>query len=183
MEEVELKDAVVLVYANKQDMPEALGVQDVADSLGLTSMRGRVWYIQACSATTGEGITEGVLATKTHWPFDAPCGDGCGADDGPGGPYARAVVLVRHPLSSLPSLFHYEQSAQSSAHNAEGQRRAWAALERGLEKYLVTLTKRRDALEQTASLAKENKELRGLVRQCLGADVNDALLVQPSALL
>ena len=61
--------------------------------------------------------------------------------------------------------------------------RAWAALERGLEKYLVTLTKRRDALEQTASLAKENKELRGLVRQCLGADVNDALLVQPSALL
>jgi dynein regulatory complex protein 1 len=61
--------------------------------------------------------------------------------------------------------------------------RAWSALERGLEKYLATLTKRKDAMEQTASLAKQNEELRGLLRQYLGADVNDELIVPPSALL
>ena len=53
----------------------------------------------------------------------------------------------------------------------------------GLVQYLDTLTKRKDALEQTAALAKQNEELRGLLRQYLGADVNDALLVPPSALL
>jgi dynein regulatory complex protein 1 len=61
--------------------------------------------------------------------------------------------------------------------------RAWSALERGLEKYVATLTKRKDAMEQTASLAKQNEELRGLLRQYLGADVNDELIVPPSALL
>jgi GTPase SAR1 family protein len=66
MEEVELKDAVVLVYANKQDMPEALGVQEVADALELTNVRSHTWYIQACSAQSGEGVKEGLdwLATK-----------------------------------------------------------------------------------------------------------------------
>ena len=60
MEEEQLKDAIVLVYANKQDMPEAKGVQEVADALELTSIQGRVWYIQACSASSGDGIREGL---------------------------------------------------------------------------------------------------------------------------
>ena len=70
MSEEQLKDAVLLVYANKQDMPEAKSVQDVADALELTSMTGRVWYIQACSASSGDGIRDGLdwlagkLATK-----------------------------------------------------------------------------------------------------------------------
>ena len=41
-------------------MPEAKGVQEVADALGLTEIKGRVWYIQACSASTGEGIRDGL---------------------------------------------------------------------------------------------------------------------------
>ena len=70
MEEEQLKDAILLVYANKQDMPEAKGVQEVADALALTSIPGRLWYIQACSANSGDGIREGLdwlagkLATK-----------------------------------------------------------------------------------------------------------------------
>ena len=44
--------------------------------------------------------------------------------------------------------------------------------------YLETLTKRKDALEQTAALAKQNEELRGLLRQYLGADVNDGSIVR-----
>jgi len=60
MEEDQLKDAILLVYANKQDMPEAKGVQDVADALELTSIRDRTWYIQAASAASGDGIRDGL---------------------------------------------------------------------------------------------------------------------------
>ena len=47
-------------------MTEAKSVQEVADALELTSMEKRVWYIQACSASTGEGIRDGLdwLAAK-----------------------------------------------------------------------------------------------------------------------
>lgn len=66
MQEAELKDALLLVYANKQDLPQALSVQEVAEALELSSIPGRVWYIQACSATSGDGISDGLewLATK-----------------------------------------------------------------------------------------------------------------------
>ena len=66
MDEAQLKDAVLLVYANKQDMPEAKGVQEVADALELTTVKNRVWYIQACSASSGDGIRDGLdwLASK-----------------------------------------------------------------------------------------------------------------------
>lgn len=47
-------------------MPEAKSVQEVADALDLTSISKRVWYIQACSASTGDGIRDGLdwLAEK-----------------------------------------------------------------------------------------------------------------------
>lgn len=44
----------------KQDMPEAKSVQEVADALDLASISQRIWYIQACSASSGEGITDGL---------------------------------------------------------------------------------------------------------------------------
>ena len=60
MGEEELKDSVLLVYANKQDMPDALSVQEVADALGLQDVVNRVWYIQACSASSGDGLRDGL---------------------------------------------------------------------------------------------------------------------------
>jgi ADP-ribosylation factor protein 1 len=56
-----LRDAVVLVLANKQDLPTALRADKMTDALGLRSLR-HPWFIQACSATTGDGIYEGL-----HW--------------------------------------------------------------------------------------------------------------------
>jgi hypothetical protein len=61
--------------------------------------------------------------------------------------------------------------------------RAWFALERGLRGYLRSLKKRKETLETAFSLQKQNDELRGLLRQYLGADINDELLVPPSALI
>jgi ADP-ribosylation factor protein 1 len=60
--EEELRDAVLLVYANKQDLPMAMSAPDMTDKLGLRALRPshRPWYIQPCCATTGEGLYEGL---------------------------------------------------------------------------------------------------------------------------
>lgn len=47
MGEEELSESILLVFANKQDLPEARSVQDVAEELGLQELQNRVWYIQA----------------------------------------------------------------------------------------------------------------------------------------
>jgi len=58
--EDELRDAVLLVFANKQDLPNAMKVQEVTEKLGLNKLRNRQWYIQGCAATTGDGLYEGL---------------------------------------------------------------------------------------------------------------------------
>eukprot|EP00494_Astrolonche_serrata_P024345 UN24603 len=58
--EDELRDAVLLVMANKQDLPNAMSVAEVTTKLGLASVRNRQWYIQATCATTGDGLYEGL---------------------------------------------------------------------------------------------------------------------------
>ena len=55
----ELNDAVLLVYANKQDLPGAMSPPEVVDKLGPVSMK-RKWYIQATNAHTGDGLYEGL---------------------------------------------------------------------------------------------------------------------------
>eukprot|EP01064_Diplonema_japonicum_P003446 TRINITY_DN1221_c1_g1_i3.p1 TRINITY_DN1221_c1_g1~~TRINITY_DN1221_c1_g1_i3.p1 ORF type:complete len:161 (+),score=52.59 TRINITY_DN1221_c1_g1_i3:225-707(+) len=44
--EEELRDAVLLVLASKQDLPNAMTTAEVTDKLGLQSLRQREWYIQ-----------------------------------------------------------------------------------------------------------------------------------------
>jgi small GTP-binding protein len=58
--EDELRDAIVLVFANKQDLPNAMTVNEVTERLGLNQLRNRQWYIQSTCATTGDGLYEGL---------------------------------------------------------------------------------------------------------------------------
>merc|ERR1712113_1020565 len=60
LSEDDCADWPVLVFANKQDLPRAMGVAEVTDRLGLHSLRNRVWYIQSSCATTGDGLYEGL---------------------------------------------------------------------------------------------------------------------------
>ncbi|XP_022133335.1 ADP-ribosylation factor 2-like [Momordica charantia] len=60
LSEHELVDATVLVFANKQDLPNAMTVAEITDKLGLHSLRNRRWYIQATCATSGQGLYEGL---------------------------------------------------------------------------------------------------------------------------
>ncbi|KAJ6010907.1 ARF/SAR superfamily [Penicillium sp. IBT 35674x] len=54
-----LRDALLLVCANKQDMATALSTAEVAEKLALQSLKQH-WYIQATCATSGDGIYEGI---------------------------------------------------------------------------------------------------------------------------
>uniref|UniRef100_A0A3Q3D847 ADP ribosylation factor 5 n=1 Tax=Hippocampus comes TaxID=109280 RepID=A0A3Q3D847_HIPCM len=60
VQEDDLKDAVLLVFANKQDLPNAMAASELTKKLGLNDMRSRTWYVQATCATQGTGLYEGL---------------------------------------------------------------------------------------------------------------------------
>lgn len=61
LDEERLRDAVLLVFANKQDKYIRMTVEEVTRILRLPYLP-RKWRIQGCSALTGEGLPEGL-----HW--------------------------------------------------------------------------------------------------------------------
>lgn len=61
MGEEELRESALLVFANKQDLPNAMSSREIAEKLGLAELgRGRQMHIQATCATSGEGLYEGL---------------------------------------------------------------------------------------------------------------------------
>ncbi|KAM3863513.1 ARF GTPase 2a [Diretmus argenteus] len=60
LNEDELREAVLLVFANKQDLPNAMNAAEITDKLCLHSLHHRDWYIQATCATSGDGLYEGL---------------------------------------------------------------------------------------------------------------------------
>ena len=79
LNEDELRDALLLVFANKQDLPNAMNAAEITDKLGLHGLRQRTWFIQvrilcafrgrwidqlhsqqAACATSGDGLYEGL---------------------------------------------------------------------------------------------------------------------------
>ncbi|GLE05393.1 hypothetical protein PINS_up014406 [Pythium insidiosum] len=60
LEEDKLSNVPILVFANKQDLLNALPASEISTALNLSTIRDRTWHIQACSAKTGEGLQEGM---------------------------------------------------------------------------------------------------------------------------
>ena len=60
LNEEELKDAALLVFANKQDQPGARGAGDISEALQLGELKDRNWSIVACSAVDGRGVNDGM---------------------------------------------------------------------------------------------------------------------------
>jgi len=55
-----MRNSIILVFANKQDMKGAMTPAEVCEALGLFSLRNRRWHIQGTCATKGEGLYEGL---------------------------------------------------------------------------------------------------------------------------
>ena len=60
LNEEELPEAVLLVLANKQDLPNAMGAAEITSQLGLHSLRQRSWFISPTCSVNGEGLYEGL---------------------------------------------------------------------------------------------------------------------------
>ncbi|XP_067930267.1 ADP-ribosylation factor 4 [Watersipora subatra] len=60
LNEDDLRDSTLLIFANKQDLPNALSTSELTDKLGLNNLRNRKWFIQATCATQGTGLYEGL---------------------------------------------------------------------------------------------------------------------------
>lgn len=57
MENDELKNAVLLVLANKQDLPNALSISEISERLEMQKLKQR-WHIHSTCATQGNGLYE-----------------------------------------------------------------------------------------------------------------------------
>lgn len=56
----------LLVFANKQDRPDALSAAEVAGALGLRQIHGRPWHCQASCAMSGDGLHDGLDWLSKH---------------------------------------------------------------------------------------------------------------------
>ena len=64
----ELRDAVLLVFANKQDLPNAMNAAEITDKLGLHSLRQRHWC-DTCLFVMGstQPSTDAAVCVTGHW--------------------------------------------------------------------------------------------------------------------
>ncbi|XP_015751849.1 PREDICTED: ADP-ribosylation factor-like protein 5B [Acropora digitifera] len=62
----DLKQAGVLIFANKQDIKGSMSVAEISEQLNLTSIKDHGWHIQACCALTGEGLYQGLEWITNH---------------------------------------------------------------------------------------------------------------------
>ena len=63
LQQERLAGATLLIFANKQDIAGALSSQQIAHALELDTshqFQNRHWAIYACSAVSGEGLSEGI---------------------------------------------------------------------------------------------------------------------------
>jgi ADP-ribosylation factor family len=68
-----LAGAPLLVFAGKQDLPNAMEVVEIRNALGLTdgpATNGRHWFLQPSCSTTGDGLY--VVLFPSWCPFHLP---------------------------------------------------------------------------------------------------------------
>eukprot|EP01041_Mallomonas_annulata_P001826 gene1826-3537_t len=60
LDEERLTGVPVLLFANKQDLLNALTPNEITAALDMDGLRDRTWHILPCSAKSGEGLQEGM---------------------------------------------------------------------------------------------------------------------------
>uniref|UniRef100_A0A2K6SLE9 ADP-ribosylation factor-like protein 14 n=1 Tax=Saimiri boliviensis boliviensis TaxID=39432 RepID=A0A2K6SLE9_SAIBB len=51
-----LRDASVLIFANKQDVKDSMSLVEISQFLTLSTIKDHSWHIRGCCALTGEGL-------------------------------------------------------------------------------------------------------------------------------
>jgi len=69
IKEEELQNSLLLVLANKQDLPGACNAAEIAEEMHLyPPYISKSCYIQSCCATSGEGLHEGLDWLSSNMP-------------------------------------------------------------------------------------------------------------------
>ena len=55
-----LKNSIILIFANKQDLPGAKNINKIVEDYELNKIKDHIWHIQPCSAVNGEGLVNGI---------------------------------------------------------------------------------------------------------------------------
>ncbi|XP_053425424.1 putative ADP-ribosylation factor-like protein 5C isoform X2 [Nycticebus coucang] len=55
-----LREASVLIFANKQDRKDSMSTGEISQLLTLSAIKDHSWHIQGCCALTGEGLPAGL---------------------------------------------------------------------------------------------------------------------------
>ena len=70
----ELVECPVLIFGNKQDLPNAASPSDLVDAMFPNGKPERAWHVQGCCAQTGDGVdaglrwaTERLQSTRSSW--------------------------------------------------------------------------------------------------------------------
>ncbi|XP_038610076.1 putative ADP-ribosylation factor-like protein 5C isoform X2 [Tachyglossus aculeatus] len=66
----DLRDAAVLIFANKQDVKDSMTTSEISKTLTLSAIKDHPWHIQGCCALTGEGLPAGLEWMKSHATAD-----------------------------------------------------------------------------------------------------------------
>ncbi|KAB0359828.1 hypothetical protein FD755_020491 [Muntiacus reevesi] len=62
-----LRDASILIFANKQDMKDSMTIVEISQFLTLSAIKDHPWHIQGCCALTGEGPGEFPVLFPLKW--------------------------------------------------------------------------------------------------------------------
>ena len=60
LEEDELKNAALLIYANKKDLPMAMNSAEIIETLRLHTLKTDNCFVQSTCAASGDGLQEGL---------------------------------------------------------------------------------------------------------------------------
>jgi len=64
-------NAAILVYANKQDIPNAMSPAEITNELGLHNVRLQPWYVQGACAATADGLDDGGSPIPRMYPANS----------------------------------------------------------------------------------------------------------------
>lgn len=56
----DMANTIILVFANKQDLPNALSVAEITEKLQIHTIPQRNWHVQSCCGVDGTGLYEGL---------------------------------------------------------------------------------------------------------------------------
>ncbi|KAK9238549.1 ADP-ribosylation factor family-domain-containing protein [Lipomyces kononenkoae] len=66
--DLEMRNCLLLIFANKQDLPDAMTPSEITKELDLANLKDRMWFVQPSTAKTGDGLAEGLTWLSANIP-------------------------------------------------------------------------------------------------------------------